>query len=579
MSQVFKNNVRVVLASDITALDTSIVVLNGAQLPALTGDNYFLLTLDNGVIEVVKVTQVVGNTLTVVRGQEGTVAQSYMADTVGEVRVTAGWLNKVENLVDDTTASTATTYSSSKVQELHDAQQQAISTLSGASASFGSVIAQVVPESPSAFADLVWVNSQESSNSNVFELGSSSFTFHKEGNYSFLNSLTFLRSGSGAATTVTFELYNVGTGAVITTFTQPLDIPANTLTSVPMNAVLSVAGSLPVTVKVRMRMGSVAGTLSLVMFNSILAAQSVTTDMLIADGQVSTTKVWSSDKVSMELQAVESAALPVSSYTASDVLTKIKTVDGVGSGLDADTLDGIDSTGFMQTSGNQIVTGTKTFSNSIVGSITGNSATATKLATARTINGVLFDGTANITVNAVDSTARIAVTEKGVANGVATLDSGGKVPSTQLPSYVDDVLEYTNLAGFPATGETGKIYVAKDTNKTYRWSGTVYVYITSGAVDSVAGKTGVVTLTKSDVGLGSVDNTSDSAKVVLSATKLLTPRAINGVNFDGSADITITNDSQINTTNIWSSSKVNGELQAVSAAAVNTAIAIAIALG
>ena len=120
MSQVFKNNVRVVLASDITALDTSIVVLNGAQLPALTGDNYFLLTLDNGVIEVVKVTQVVGNTLTVVRGQEGTVAQSYMADTVGEVRVTAGWLNKVENLVDDTTASTATTYSSSKVQGMYD---------------------------------------------------------------------------------------------------------------------------------------------------------------------------------------------------------------------------------------------------------------------------------------------------------------------------------------------------------------------------------------------------------------------------------------------------------------------------
>ena len=120
MSQVFKNNVRVVLASDITALTTNIVVLNGAQLPALTGDNYFLLTLDNGVIEVVKVTQVVGNTLTVVRGQEGTVAQSYMADTVGEVRVTAGWLNKVENLVDDTTASTATTYSSSKVQGMYD---------------------------------------------------------------------------------------------------------------------------------------------------------------------------------------------------------------------------------------------------------------------------------------------------------------------------------------------------------------------------------------------------------------------------------------------------------------------------
>lgn len=53
----------------------------------------------------------------------------------------------------------------------------------------------------------------------------------------------------------------------------------------------------------------------------------------------------------------------------------------------------------------------------------------------------------------------------------------GKVPASQLPSYVDDVLEYANLAAFPGTGETGKIYVAIDTNKTYRWSGSAYVEI------------------------------------------------------------------------------------------------------
>jgi hypothetical protein len=63
-----------------------------------------------------------------------------------------------------------------------------------------------------------------------------------------------------------------------------------------------------------------------------------------------------------------------------------------------------------------------------------------------------------------------------------------------LPSYVDDVEEYANLAAFPGTGETGKIYVALDTNKTYRWSGSVYIQITSGAVDSVNGETGVVVL-------------------------------------------------------------------------------------
>lgn len=56
---------------------------------------------------------------------------------------------------------------------------------------------------------------------------------------------------------------------------------------------------------------------------------------------------------------------------------------------------------------------------------------------------------------------------------------GGKIPSTQLPSFVDDVLEYTNSSAFPATGETDKIYVAKNTNIIYRWSGTQYVEISS----------------------------------------------------------------------------------------------------
>lgn len=79
----------------------------------------------------------------------------------------------------------------------------------------------------------------------------------------------------------------------------------------------------------------------------------------------------------------------------------------------------------------------------------------------------------------VTNDAQVKRSEMGVASGVATLDSTGKVPAAQLPSYVDDVLEYANLAGFPTTGEEGKIYVAKDTNKTYRWSGTAYVEISA----------------------------------------------------------------------------------------------------
>lgn len=73
--------------------------------------------------------------------------------------------------------------------------------------------------------------------------------------------------------------------------------------------------------------------------------------------------------------------------------------------------------------------------------------------------------------------AYIPTSEKGTASGVATLDTSGRVPISQLPSYVDDVLEYDKLASFPTEGETGKIYIAKDSNKTYRWSGTTYTVI------------------------------------------------------------------------------------------------------
>jgi hypothetical protein len=79
-----------------------------------------------------------------------------------------------------------------------------------------------------------------------------------------------------------------------------------------------------------------------------------------------------------------------------------------------------------------------------------------------------------------------ALDGKQAAGTYATL-IGGTVPASQLPSYVDDVLEFATLAAFPATGETGKIYVATGSNKTYRWSGSSYVEIASspGSTDAV----------------------------------------------------------------------------------------------
>lgn len=78
-------------------------------------------------------------------------------------------------------------------------------------------------------------------------------------------------------------------------------------------------------------------------------------------------------------------------------------------------------------------------------------------------------------------TGNVRTSEKGVANGVAELDSTGKVPSAQLPSYVDDVIEVANYAALPSApnAETGKIYVTLDTNITYRWGGSAWVEISA----------------------------------------------------------------------------------------------------
>lgn len=127
----------------------------------------------------------------------------------------------------------------------------------------------------------------------------------------------------------------------------------------------------------------------------------------------------------------------------------------------------------------------------------------------------------------------------GEPNGIAPLDAQGQVPAEHLPSYVDDVLEYPTSAAFPATGETGKIYVALDTNLQYRWSGTQYTELSKslglGETSSTAypgNKGKKVTddlvahkvdynnphnVTKTQIGLDKVNNTSDEDKPISTA--------------------------------------------------------------
>jgi hypothetical protein len=118
----------------------------------------------------------------------------------------------------------------------------------------------------------------------------------------------------------------------------------------------------------------------------------------------------------------------------------------------------------------------------------GAADTAAKLATARTINGVSFDGSANITINAVDSTPRIASSLIGAANGVAPLGSDKKIPAVYIPGDIGQVVEGYYSGGIfykesthttEITGSTNTMYVdiGSTDNDVYRWSGTAYILI------------------------------------------------------------------------------------------------------
>ena len=122
--------------------------------------------------------------------------------------------------------------------------------------------------------------------------------------------------------------------------------------------------------------------------------------------------------------------------------------------------------------------GGKSDKSSTVSNVAWSSSKLTK-----TINGTTTDVVSASTLksamslNNVTNDAQVKRSEMGTASGVATLDANGIINTSQLPSYVDDVLEYSAKSQFPATGETGKIYVETSTNLTWRWSGTTYVEI------------------------------------------------------------------------------------------------------
>lgn len=108
----------------------------------------------------------------------------------------------------------------------------------------------------------------------------------------------------------------------------------------------------------------------------------------------------------------------------------------------------------------------------------------------------------NLTASAIISTLGYTPVDSakvGIAEGIASLDVNGKVPSSQLPSYIDDVVEVVGIDNAPETGETDKIYVDTDTNKTYRWSGTAYVEISASDIVTASDKNGYIKINGTDV--------------------------------------------------------------------------------
>ena len=149
-----------------------------------------------------------------------------------------------------------------------------------------------------------------------------------------------------------------------------------------------------------------------------------------------------------------------------------------------------------------------------------------------------------------------ALSNSSVGTVVASLVLG-KVPASQLPSYVDDVLEFATLAAFPALGESGKIYVALDTNLTYRWSGSTYISMGGTTTDAASLVSGTLNAARLPALTGSdVSSAAGSGVLVLSSTAV-TPGTYTSLTVDAKGRA-IAGTNPVATTNSLGSVKVDG---------------------
>ena len=310
--------------------------------------------------------------------------------------------------------------------------------------------------------------------------------------------------------------------------------------------------------------------------NATVAADTKTDTLtLIAGGNVTLTPDATNDSVTIAAKDTTYGEATTSNGGLMSAADKIK-LDAIANGANKTTVDAELSS-----------TSTNPVQNKVV-----NSALSGKVPNTRTVNGKSLSANVSLTASDVGASAsghthddryyteteiddklngKAAKSHTHTADDITSVNASaitGVIAAAQLPSYVDDVLEYNGTANFPKTGEAGKIYTDTSTNKIYRWGGSGYVVISDtialGENSSTAyrGDRGKIAydhsqvtsgnphnVTKAEVGLGDVDNTADADKSVKnaatanSATKLATSRklmtkldATSAASFDGSAD-------------------------------------------
>lgn len=146
---------------------------------------------------------------------------------------------------------------------------------------------------------------------------------------------------------------------------------------------------------------------------------------------------------------------------------------------------------------------------------------------------------------AIDNDAAFATTIRSEIGAKADIVNG-KIPAEQLPSFVDDVLEFSDLDDFPATGEQGKIYVALDSNKIYRWSGSAYIEISPGAlpndgtltVNTGSGLTGSGTFTANQSADGTITLSHDATSSETSEDNSANEKYIKSLSIDAFGHVT-----------------------------------------